>query len=495
MGFLFLVEHNKHFYKTQTTFRLTSIPLKSVLLQKMDDQIQNIDPLESFKLDKAYLENKKIELEIEQLKQSYFKKSILPILVQVLITSIIAITSVYFAYKNILTDAKEKNIAATEKSIDVKLKSNQTLLETIELTQKRNKLNDEVIEFETTKRRLLNDSLLISNRLDSMTQGLFALQNEKTLLKTNIASLSSNKTQLVKELGFATINHNLQELKKYPGPNYVLTKDLIDVIQSKNPFRQRLIDSLLLFTKDANVKYVSLFILYKGTSNLIYRNELFSKIPNVLNQLIKENTCLSVEFKNLLVDNTWTVQDKTELINILLTQYKREMSYCGKLNILDVINKYGFDQSFSFSRTNYKLYWDYLKINRDLFTSSDTLFQEEDRYSILTNIIMYSPQLYYSLLIKYFGQLDQKDFITVSANWALLKSFTSMYYFPIHKQNYISDFGKQNELSSKTNDTKQFYSQYYKTNKAKIDRWLYSDFETFRNDTAAAFKCFNDKTF
>ena len=120
---------------------------------KMDDTTQNIDPLDRFKLDKAYLENKKIELEINQLKQSYFKKSILPILIQVLITSIIAIGSIYFAYKNILTDAKEKNISAIEKSIDVKSKSNQTILETIELTQKRNALNDEVRNFEITKSR------------------------------------------------------------------------------------------------------------------------------------------------------------------------------------------------------------------------------------------------------------------------------------------------------------------------------------------------------
>jgi hypothetical protein len=328
-----------------------------------------------------------------------------------------------------------------------------------------------------------------------MTQGIFAMQNEKKLLQKNITGLTSNKRQLLNELGFATINHNLQELKKFPGPNYVLTQDLIHILHSDNPYKQRTTDSLLLYSKDINIKYISLFILYKGTSNIIYRNKLFSEIPSVLNQLLKDSTCLSIEFINLLVDNTWTSQDKTELINILLKQYKKEMSYCGKLNILDVINRYGFDPSFSFSRTNYSLYWDYLKINRDLFTSSDTLFDEENRYSILTNIIMYCPQLYYSLLVKYFGQVDQKDFITLSANYAILKSLTSMYYFPIHKQDYISDFGKQNGLVSKTNDTKQFYPQYYNINKAKIDRWLYGDFETFRNDTTNAFKCFTNKTF
>lgn len=454
----------------------------------MDDQNQNIDPLEILKLEKAYLENRKIDLEIKQLGQTYFKKSILPILLQVLITSIVAIASFYFAYNNILTDAKERNI-------DAKIKNNETLLKTIELTQKRNELNDEVKVFEITKNRLLLDSVLISSKLDSMTSELMTKRNLIVNLQTNIANLNTNKNDLIKELSFAKINHNLQELKKYPGPNYVLTKDLIDVIQNQNPFRQRVIDSLMLFTGDSNIKYISLFILYKGTSNQMYRNELFSQIPNVLMQLTKENTCLSVEFKNLLIDNTWTVQDKTELVKILLTQYKNEMSYCGKINILDIINRFGFDQSFSFPRTNYKLYWDYLKINRDLFTSSDTLFGKEDRYSILQNIIMYSPQLYYSLLVKYLGQLDQKDFITISANHGILKSILSISYFPKDMQNYISDFGEQNLCLPITNDLKQYYSEYYQTNKPKIDRWLYGDFEAFRNDTTTAFKCFSDKTF
>ncbi|MFN8246586.1 MAG: hypothetical protein U0T56_09425 [Ferruginibacter sp.] len=461
----------------------------------MENYKQNNEPLENFLMEKAYLENKKIELEINQLNQSYFKKSILPTLIQVAITSIIALTSVYFAYKNILTDAKEKNIATIEKSIDVKLKSNQTLLETIELTRKRNLLDKEVSNFEITKGRLLNDSVLISNRLDSMSQGIIELQNERVSLQRNIVNLSNTKRELVNELGFATINHNLQELRKYPGPNYTITQDLINVLSSDNPFKQRTFDSLLLYTKDENIKYISLFILYNGTLQSKYRNNLFAEIPLVLNQLTKDKMCLSGDFKNILVHNSWTVQDKAELVRILLGHYKNEMTMCGRLNILDVISKFGFDPNFSFSRTNYSLYWDYLKINRDIFTSSDTTLYEDDRYSVLTNIIMYCPQLYYALLVKYLGYTDQKDFVTLSANYAILKSLTSLSYFPIHKQDYIAEFGKQNELASKTADIKQYYTRYYNEKREKIDRWIYGNFELFRTDTSILFSCFENKTF
>lgn len=262
----------------------------------MDDQLQNNNKTELLTIQKAQLENKKIELEIEQLGQSYFKKSILPTLIHVLITSIIAITSIYFAYHNILTDVKERNI-------DAKIKSNETLLKTIELTQKRNELNNEIIVFETTRKRLLRDSLSLAHRLDSMGQEILVMQHEKSNLNRNISSLSSHKAQLVNELGFATINYNLQEIKKFPGPDYTITYDLINLLHSKNPYRQRITDSLLQFAKDSNIKYISLFILYRGTANLFYKDELFQAIPGILNQLNEKNTCLM--FSRLYLEKLW----------------------------------------------------------------------------------------------------------------------------------------------------------------------------------------------
>ncbi|MBP6023950.1 hypothetical protein [Ferruginibacter sp.] len=449
------------------------------------EELENIDDPDPSKL----LEREKLELEIKQLKQSYFRKSIAPILLQAGIGLTIALISIYLAYKSNLFDVKEKNI-------DAKTKYNETLLKTIELTQKRELLDKQVKEFEIQKGRLLEDSTLISSRLDSMAIGITNMVTEKKYLQTNIQSLTKNKVELINELEFSVINKNLQDLKLFPSPFYKFIEDLVLLLKSDNLSRQRAFDSLLYYTKDSKLKYISNYVLYMGTANRKFKDNLLTEIPAILKMLYKKNTCLNKDVLDILSDYTWNTEDKYEITKTLLYNYNNQLSTCGKTDILQIISEFGYDDKFFFSKNNYNLFWDYLKYNRDIFTSEDSLFSADEKRSALVNISIFCPQLYFSLLVKSLGEKKGINIGGASGEVALVKSFLEINNMPDRLYNFIWDFGKQNNLmSDERNNPHLYYLEYYNDRKLKIDTWLFGNFEKYRNDSLAYFTIVKNKTF
>lgn len=458
------------------------------------EEIPNIEPTDPSKI----LEKEKLELEIKELRTSYFKKTIAPILVQAGVGLTIALISIYLVYKNNLFDVREKNI-------DAKTKYNETLLKTIELTQKRELLDGQVREFEAQRKKMLEDSMIISSRLDSMSEGYNnmtinynGMLIEKSSLQRNIEDLAKNKITLTNELSFAVTNKNLQDLKLFPSPYYKFTNDLILLLKSNNPFRQRVIDSLLLYTTDDN-KYrcISLYVLYKGTSNTVYKKTLFSEIERILkpSKTFENGRCLNLDFRDILSDSSWNFEEKNELAKIFMRSYNKVGSICIKIDLLYIIRVFGAD-NFPFSTQNYNLYWDYLKLNRDIAFSTDTVYSGEDKRVVLSNIIVYSPQLFFAILIKHLGKEESLMLGGNSTSTGIVKALLDVDYLPAYKYNYFYDFEEKNKINSlNKNEEKKYNSDLMDKYKSELENWLEGNFELFRNNPGEYNKRVNNKTF
>jgi len=112
---------------------------------------------------KEQLEIKKLELEIQSIKPSYFWRTIFPIMLQALFGVLIAAGSIYTLYWTNSMDAKNNNI-------DAKTAYDRTILETIRNENRSNDLKGEIREFEHRKQILQNDSLRLVYVLDSMNE-------------------------------------------------------------------------------------------------------------------------------------------------------------------------------------------------------------------------------------------------------------------------------------------------------------------------------------
>lgn len=442
--------------------------------------------------EKKVLEKLKLQLEIKHLNQSYFKRLIAPILIQAGIGLAIAVTSIYLAFKSNIFDVREKNI-------DAKTKYNEIVLKTIEVSQTKEQLAkekdsiyEEISSIEIQKSKLLKDSILLSDKLDSLIEETLVLSSEKKSLSLNILNLTKTKSTLEIELGFSPINKDLQNLKNLPGPTHRSVLDIIHVLHSHNSYQKRAMDSLISYSSDEDLNYISFYILYKGTKAPFYRDQLFNKLISALIKPRKD-TCFNYNLTEYIVDPSWTSIEKGLLSEMMLKQYNNVISNCVKEDILYMISLYATDSSFSLLNSNYSLFWDYLKYNRDLFTSTDTLV---DKYSAIMNIAVYCPQLYFALFLKYFANQESTSSETMSCIFALIKSTTSFNELPYLKWNQLYKFGiKYNIFIENVSPNEQHYKEIYSKLKPKLDKWLLGYFDTFRHNKELYIKCMREEEF
>lgn len=309
------------------------------------------------------------------------------------------------------------------------------------------------------------------------------MKSSITEAKITSFNLTSEKKDLLKELEFAPNVKALQEIRKYPGPNYFFTEELIENIKSSS-HRKRIIDSLNTIGEDVHLSAICSYILYKATKEEVYKQNFVSNVTFMTNN-IEENEFIGPDHRALLSSPIW--DNKTHAV-IAKTLFKSKDKHGNpfKESVLITISMMAFVDSFSLHDNDYNLYWDYLKVNRDIFMSPDSIF---NKTQLLTNIASFSPQLYMALYYKYLP--EAKSGYADLQVYALLQSATQN-YLPFKKNIELSEFN--NNLTSNNHEA-VIPSTYYIQNKKIIDVWLYGDFEKFKSNKEEFKRAIENKTF
>jgi len=220
---------------------------------------------------KLRLEIEKLEREIKYTKWRYFPKIILPILIPSLITAIVTGITIYFLYANLLVDVKEK-------SIDTKIKYNETILQTIELTHKRDDLNKQVADFETRKSNLRDSLSFLNDKLGVVTKSMEDAKNAVTAsrqqaegfkqqsdINRRIADEKSDSLKKVPIIGAlknidATIDFSYER-------NRLAYDDFASEIRKNDQVSNSLLSAYVSSDKLTNNKLLVAMIAYKNLSN------------------------------------------------------------------------------------------------------------------------------------------------------------------------------------------------------------------------------------
>ncbi|MCX6350582.1 MAG: hypothetical protein NTX03_01840 [Bacteroidetes bacterium] len=431
---------------------------------------------------KLELEKKKLEIEIKQLEGWNFKKTIVPVLLPPVIGVLAAIASIIIVWKTNIFDVREKGIESKIKYDESVVAQNKVILETYKLTQ-------EGI-------RLQNEKLKQQKGIDTLLYNISTLHNEKNLLLSNVHILNNTKLKLEDGLEFSKYAINLRDARSSSSPIYTFVYNLIDAIKTNNRFKNRIIDSLQNNLKYDSVKDLSLYILYKGTNQAKYRDELFSRIPLIISRPKYDKLIeyLPTPYMQLYATTDWANPDKKQIINILLEHLNRlalnnkKSQNFFKMQLLNIIANYGYDTSFSFSSTDYNVYWTFLKFNRDLIYTNDSSF---DKVSLARNLAFFFPELFYAMTLKSRIEKYENNNLLIANCFSNIMLNTNS--IPYGRWVYMDHFYRRSGFSSLVSTLD--YNSYYLYHKKEIDSYLSGDFERFRNNKDEFIRCMKEYTF
>lgn len=424
---------------------------------------------------KEKLELEKLQIEIHHLKQPYIKRVLGPILIQAWITLIVGVLSVYAIYRTTINDVREKNI-------DAKTKYYETMLKRGELLMQEAELKEELGEIEAGKQKLVEDSLAIAMRIGRMRDSLSLYQDKITSVSLAVSRLQSG---LKKEVSFAPVNLSLSGITKDRSPYSPHTRNLIAILRNSGTDAARLTDSLTVCCSRPGINFISLYILYHGTLKPEYKHRLLSELKEIL----PGSHCLSPDMEGILTGRDWTTRERYELADVLLDSYDERMPACTKSDILYIISTYGADPEFYFSSVRYSRFWDYLKYNRDLFMSDDTLVSKT---GLARNICVFSPQLFSALAVYYLS--GQGGTGAELSKRGITETAASLFLLPAKKIEQLNVFLSHNNIFPES-ASEDHYRAYYRQHRAAVDRWLTGNFDSFRNGKNLFQECVNNKTF
>lgn len=126
---------------------------------------------------KTQLEINKLNAEIKHLNKNYFQRVLLPVLIPALITALGTFGTIFILYKSLISSENEKRI-------DNIYKNNKLVLETYDLTKKKDELRKDIDANKIEQQKIVDSLSILSSEVTARNEENSKLKNLNKNLKT-----------------------------------------------------------------------------------------------------------------------------------------------------------------------------------------------------------------------------------------------------------------------------------------------------------------------
>jgi hypothetical protein len=433
-----------------------------------DEQSQ----VESLNDKKVKLEIKKLEKELAPKTSGYFYKTILPVLIPAAITAIVTAITIYFLYSNLLIDVKEK-------SIDTKTKYDETVLKTIEVTQKRDALNKEVADFETRK-TLLTDSLTILNRRLQGTSQSLEEASQSVIISKKQAEAFKQESKLSKlvadeksdSLKITPLVIALKNIDATPDFSYDKNRlsydDFVSELRKNNEkICNGLLNNYINSDKLYGNKLLIAMIAYKNLTN---KEAWFDTYLNLLDSGI----CYLKQprtYVKTINCKEWD-DDEYHKIIVYIIDHAIKTRFC-KTNAYNLLNSvlYRSDVNLGPDKADYTSFLDFLSLYKESVLKRESFALTNINRVI--NIKSVSKEISKAFLSEYI-LTNKESFINFTIELAKDQKKMKSILYQLNNITSILKITQEEFLSI------DFWGDFHKKNAELISRLMESDFETYR---------------